>query len=103
MWAVVEINKKQYKVSKGDVIPVDRLKVTGKIDFERVLLLCDGDNVEVGRPYLDGVSVKAEVLEEKKGEKKIVYKVKRRKKYRRKKGHRQIFTLLKIFSIVKKK
>ncbi|UCD14937.1 MAG: 50S ribosomal protein L21 [Candidatus Omnitrophota bacterium] len=100
MWTVVEIGKKQYIAKKGDVLEVERLKNKGKIVFDKVLLLADGKNVSVGTPYLDKVKVKAEVKEEKKGKKVRVFKFKRRKKYQKEQGHRQIKTLLKISDIV---
>jgi large subunit ribosomal protein L21 len=100
MWAVVEINKKQYLVEKGKVYLVERLKEEKKeIIFENVLLYVDNNKVKIGNPYLKDVKVKAEILGEEKGEKIIVYKFKRRKKYRKKQGHRQIYTRLKITEI----
>ncbi|MFH1767611.1 MAG: 50S ribosomal protein L21 [Candidatus Omnitrophota bacterium] len=103
MWAVVEIKNKQYKVKKGDIISVERLKEEGKVIFDKVLLVSGDKKVEIGTPYIADFKVNAEVIEEKKSEKIIVYKDKRRKKYRRKRGHRQILTLLKISDIVKSK
>ena len=103
MWAVVEIGKKQYKVKKGDLIRVERLKQEGKVVFDKVLLFCKDEKIEIGTPYLDNVKVESEVLKEEKAKKIIVYKDKRRKKYRRTQGHRQIQTLLKISDIIKSK
>lgn len=100
MWAVVEIGKKQYKVQKGDKLSVERLKAEGDITFDDVLLLCKNKKVEVGAPYVKGAKVKAVIIEEKKQDKIIVYKWKRRKKYRRTQGHRQIETYLKISDII---
>ena len=101
MLAVVEISKKQYLVEKGDNLEVQRLKgQKDKITFDKVLLLSDGKKVKIGTPYLEGARVEAQILEEKKGKKIIVYKFKRRKKYRRKQGHRQIYTAIKITRIV---
>ena len=100
MWAVVEIGKKQYLVKKGDTLEVERLKEKeGEIVFDKVLLLVDKKKVSVGQPYLKKAKVKAKIQGEKKGEKVIVYKYKRRKKYRKKQGHRQIHTYLKISGI----
>ena len=97
MWAVIELNKKQYFVSEGHTYPVDRLgKTKGEIALDKVLLFSDGKEVKIGRPYLSGIKVKAEILGEKKSDKTIVYKYKRRKKYRKIQGHRQIYTLIKI-------
>ena len=101
MLAVVEIGKKQYLVEKGDNLEVQRLKgQEGKIIFDKVLLLSDGKKVKIGTPYLEKAIVEAQILEEKKAKKIIVYKVKRRKKYRRTQGHRQIYTAIKITRIV---
>ncbi len=100
MWAVVEISKKQYLVNKGDLLEVERLKEKeNKVQFDKVLLLADKKTVKIGNPYVKGAVVKADVQEEKKGKKVVIYKYKRRKKYRRKQGHRQIHTPLKITSI----
>lgn len=101
MWAVVEIGKKQYIAQKNCILEVERLKhEPGKVVFDKVLLWVDGKKVEVGRPYLDKVKVEAEIKAEKKGPKVTVYKFKRRKKYRKKQGHRQIHTILKISDII---
>ena len=101
MLAVVEIGKKQYLVEKGDSLEVQRLKEKeGKIVFDKVLLLADDKTTKIGTPYLEKAKVEAKIEEEKKGKKIIVYKSKRRKKYRRKQGHRQIYTILKITRII---
>jgi len=100
MFAVVEINKKQYLVEKGDTLEVQRIKdQKDKAAFDKVLLLADGKKVKIGTPYLDKAKVEAQIMEEKKGKKVIVYKYKRRKKYRIKRGHRQIYTAIKITRI----
>lgn len=100
MLAVVEINKKQYLVEKGDTLEVQRIKdKKEKRVFDKVLLLADGKKIKIGTPYLDKVKVEAQIMEEKKGKKVIVYKYKRRKKYRIKRGHRQIYTAIKITRI----
>ncbi|MCP4652393.1 MAG: 50S ribosomal protein L21 [Candidatus Omnitrophica bacterium] len=100
MWAVVEISKKQYIVKKGDLIEVERLKEKeGDVVFDKVLLLVDKKKVHIGAPYIEGAAIKASLQGEKKTKKVIVYKVKRRKKYRVKQGHRQIKAILKISSI----
>lgn len=101
MWAVVEIGTKQYKVRKGDTIEVERLNTQeSTISIDKVLLYVDDNNIEIGTPYIGTRKVTAQVLGEEKGKKIIVYKFKRRKKYRRKYGHRQIYTRLKIVDIV---
>jgi len=100
MFAVVEINKKQYLVEKGDTLEVQRIKdKKDKAVFDKVLLLADGKKVKIGTPYVDKAKVEAQIMEEKKGKKVIVYKYKRRKKYRVKRGHRQIYTAIKITRI----
>lgn len=101
MFAVVEINKKQYLVEKGEILKVQRIKdQKEKAVFDKVLLLADGKKVKIGTPYLDKTKVEAQIIEEKKGKKIIVFKYKRRKKYRIKRGHRQIYTAIKITRIV---
>ncbi len=101
MLAVVEIGKKQFLVKKGDCLKAPRLKEKeGKIALDKVLLLADDKKVSIGRPYLEKAKVEAEIQGEKKAKKVIVYKYKRRKKYRKKQGHRQIHTILKITRIV---
>lgn len=103
MWAIVEISKKQYIVSEGETIAVERLKGDGPFVFDSVLLYGSNGTVRIGKPYLKDVQVKADLVEEKKAPKVVVYKVKRRKKYRRTRGHRQIHTYLKISKITSKK
>ena len=101
MLAVVEIGKKQYLVKKGDCLEVQRLKEKeGKVTLDKVLLLADDKKTKIGTPYLDKAKVEAEVEGEKKAKKITVYKYKRRKKYRKKQGHRQIHTILKITRII---
>ena len=101
MLAVVEIGKKQYFVKKGDTLEVQKIKEQeGKITLEKVLLLADEKKVKIGAPYLEKARVEAQIEGEKKAKKVIVYKYKRRKKYRKKQGHRQSYTILKITRIV---
>ena len=101
MWAVVKIGAHQYKVKEGDVVDVQRLEKTssGKLTLGQAMLYADAKTVEVGRPYLKDVKLEAQILGEKKAEKIIVYKYKRRKGYKRTRGHRQILTSLKILKI----
>lgn len=103
MWVVVEIGKKQYLAKKGDLLKVQRLKAEGEIVLDKVLLLVDEQEVSVGAPYLSNVKVKAEIIGEKKGDKVRVYKFRRRKKYQKEQGHRQIYTHLKISDITASK
>ncbi len=101
MFAIVETGSKQYRVAPGDVIQVEKLPVEegAQVELNRVLCLAQDQDVRVGTPYLEGVKVKAQVLRHGKGRKIIVMKYKKRKNYRRKKGHRQLFTELKITEI----
>lgn len=94
MFAVIKTGGKQYKVASGDVIAVEKLSadVGSVVDFDQVLLLGD----KVGAPVVEGASVAAEVVEQFRDKKIIVFKKKRRKNYRRKNGHRQDLTLVKI-------
>jgi len=101
MWAVVEILKKQYIVKKGDRVEVERLKAKeGEVTFDNVLLAVSGDDIKVGTPYVAKAAVTAQVQGEEKDDKVIIGKFSRRKKYRRRQGHRQIHTILKITDIV---
>jgi large subunit ribosomal protein L21 len=94
MYAVIETGGKQYRVNQGDVIKVEKLTVGvgQKVDFDRVLLVGDGSDVKVGNPLVDGASVSGTVVEQDRHKKIIVFKMKRRKGYRRKQGHRQDYT-----------
>lgn len=101
MFAVIKTGGKQYRVKEGDILSVEKLEAEkGQVvHFDQVLLLEDGQQVQVGTPYLDKARVAAEVLEDYKDEKVIVFKKKRRKGYRRKKGHRQLLTRVRISGI----
>lgn len=101
MYAVIKTGGKQYKVQKDDVIRVEKLDAeAGKsITLDQVLMLNDGKKSTIGAPVVAGAKVTAEVLEQTRGEKVIVFKKKRRQNYRRKKGHRQDLTVLKIKDI----
>ncbi len=103
MFAVVKTGGKQYKVSEGDVIQVEKLagEVGTAITLDQVLMVGEDDDVQVGSPLLDGNQVTAEITEQLKDKKIIVFKKKRRKNYRRKNGHRQLVTRLKITKISK--
>lgn len=101
MYAVVETGGKQYRVQEGDLISVERMACAegDEVVFDKVLLYGSGKTVKIGAPYVKGASVKAEVVENGKGDKIIVFKYKAKKNYRKKQGHRQPFTLLKVSSI----
>ncbi|MCP4135692.1 MAG: 50S ribosomal protein L21 [bacterium] len=97
MYAIVEISGKQYKVEKDNIIDVDKLKnVSEEITIDKVLLYANGDEVQVGDPYLNNVKVSAKVLGDIKGDKVRGIKFKKRKNYTRTLGHRQQYTQLKI-------
>ena len=101
MFAVLRTGGKQYKVQKDDVIKVEKLDAeAGKtIDLNEVLFLSDGKKATIGAPLVKGASVKAEVLEQRKDKKIVIFKKKRRQNYRRTKGHRQQVTILRIKDI----
>ncbi|MCX7025644.1 MAG: 50S ribosomal protein L21 [Spirochaetes bacterium] len=101
MYAVVEVQGKQYRAEKGATIRVDRIEGDkgAKVDFDSVLLL-SGDAVKVGSPYVEGASVKTVIADQTKGDKIIVFKYKAKKDYRRKHGHREKYTLLMVEEIV---
>ena len=102
MFAIIKTGGKQYKIKENDTIFVEKLKNKkgDKIDIKDVLLLSnDEKNIKIGTPFLKGITIKAEVLEQKKNKKVIVFKKKRRKNYKRKNGHRQEITVLKILKI----
>jgi large subunit ribosomal protein L21 len=102
MYAVLKTGGKQYKVAANDVIIVEKLvaEAGSTIDLDEVLMIGDGESAKVGTPMLDGAKVTAEVLEQKRGKKVIVFKKKRRKNYRRTRGHRQELTVLRITDIL---
>ncbi len=102
MHAIVRVAGVQARVEPGDTIRLPKLSVDAgtSTTFEEVLLLSDGENVTVGTPTVEGAQVTAEVLKHDRGEKLIVFKKKRRKRYRRTNGHRQDYTEVKITDIV---
>ncbi len=100
-YAVIETGGKQYSVSEGDLIKVEKLdaEAGNVVDLDKVLLI-GGDETKVGAPYIDGAKVTAEVVKNGKAKKIIVFKYKAKKNYRKKQGHRQPYTELKITSIL---
>jgi len=102
MYAVIKTGGKQYRVSEGDIVRVERLgeDVGSEVYFEDVQLLSDDDDVQIGTPFVEGAQVKATVVDNGKRRKVIAFKKKRRKGYRRKIGHRQPYTALRIDEIV---
>jgi large subunit ribosomal protein L21 len=100
MYAVVEVNGKQYRAEKGAVLKVDRFDAEkgSAVSLEKVLLV-SGEGVKVGTPYVAGAAVRTIVQDEVKGDKVVVFKYKPKKDYRRTQGHRQRYTLLKVEDI----
>ncbi len=100
MYAVIETGGKQYRVQEGDVITVEKLNVEAgeTVTFDKVLLMNDGKEVKVGTPYLSE-AVTGSVVENGKGKKVIIFKYKAKKDYRKKQGHRQPYTMVKIESL----
>jgi large subunit ribosomal protein L21 len=98
MYAVLETGSKQYRVNVGETLEVERLPVAAgqETTFDRVLLVNQDGKVTVGTPTVPGATVVADVVEHKRGEKLVVWKLKRRKGYRRKAGHRQELTSVRI-------
>jgi large subunit ribosomal protein L21 len=101
MYAVVATGGKQYKVREGDVFRVEKLpgEVGDPVTFEKVLLVSDGENLTIGTPLVSDMAVQGRIVEQAKAKKIIVFKFKRRKRYRRKQGHRQEFTAVHVDSI----
>ena len=100
MYAIIVTGGKQYKVEVGSEIMVEKLdnEVGDKVSFD-ILMIADGSDIEIGKPVLSGVSAKGEVLEHGKGKKVVVFKYKPKKDYRKKQGHRQPYTKVRILSI----
>ena len=98
MYAVIETGGKQYRVAEGDTLYVEKLDgdVGDTVSFDRVLLVADGENVNIGRPVVSGAEVTGEIVGHGRDKKVIVFKFKRRKDYRRRNGHRQAFTAVRI-------
>lgn len=102
MYAVIETCGKQYRVEQGMHLEhehIDGLETNDEVVFDRVLLVVNEDDVRVGTPSLEGVTVKGRVLGEERGDKVIVYKYKRKKGYRKKQGHRQLIMRTEITEI----
>lgn len=102
MYAIIESGGKQYRVEQGDIIHVELLKsaANNKVEFKNVLFVHDGNKAKIGAPYVSKSSVVGELLDETRGPKVIAFKYKRRKQYRRKVGHRQNYSQVKITEIV---
>lgn len=101
MYAIIETGGKQYRVSEGDTIDIEKIDNKKSVTFNHVLMLSDGDKIEYGTPFISKAKVSADVIDTAKKKKILVFKQKTRKGYRRLKGHRQLQTTVKIKSIQK--
>lgn len=101
MYAIIETGSKQYRVEEGDVIDVELLDIeeNGKVELKNVLFLNKDTSVKIGAPYVKGSMVVGELVGEVRGPKVVAYKYKKRKGYRRKVGHRQNYSRIKITAI----
>jgi large subunit ribosomal protein L21 len=101
MYAVIKAGGKQYRVAEGDLVQIEKIEgEVGKlVELDEIVLLVNDDRVEIGRPHLQDSKVIGEIIEHGKGKKIVVFKSKRRKGYRKKQGHRQQHTVLKIKEI----
>ena len=102
MYAVIETGGKQYRVQEGDVLFVEKLDANegDTISFDKVLLMSKDGDIVAGKPYVENVKVEANVLQQGKAKKIIVFKYKAKKNYKKKQGHRQPFTKIKVEKIV---
>ncbi len=101
MYAVIQTGGKQYRVSKGDILRVEKIdsEEGSSIKLDKVLMVADGDDIKVGTPYVDGGKVTAKVQEHGRGKKVKIIKFKRRKHHLKRQGHRQWYTELEIIGI----
>ena len=101
MFAIVQTGGKQYKVSKGDQIAIEKLDTEAgkKVDFKEVLLTSDGKDTKIGKPFVEGAVVSAKVVDQIKDKKITVFKMKPKKRYQVKQGHRQQLTVVEITAI----
>ena len=101
MYAIIESCGKQYKVAEGDVVFFEKLDAEEgkKVTFDNVVLVSNDDKIQIGNPYVKGVKVEGKVISHGKAKKIIVFKMKAKKNYRRKQGHRQPYTKVEITSI----
>jgi large subunit ribosomal protein L21 len=101
MYAVVHTGGKQYKVQKGETLRIEKIPgdVGSAVTFDKVLMVADGEEIRVGQPVLENAKVQASIVEQDKAKKVLVFKYKRRKRYRRKQGHRQPYTAIRIDGI----
>lgn len=101
MYAIIETGGKQYKVAEGDVVFIEKLDVNegDTVTFDKVLMAGEGADVKVGTPVVEGATVTAKVLKNGKAKKVLVFKMKRKKNERKKRGHRQPFTKVEITAV----
>lgn len=101
MYAIIATGGKQYKVTKGEVLQIEKLDdaVGSGVEFDKVLMIGDGEKTEIGAPYIVGAKVIGEISDHGRGEKIHIIKFRRRKHYMRHQGHRQYFTAVKITDI----
>jgi large subunit ribosomal protein L21 len=101
MYAVVKTGGKEYRISPGDLIRVEKLegKVGDQVTMKDILMVSHEDQVQVGNPLLGNAVVTGEIVQQVKGKKVLIYKMKRRKNYRRTKGHRQTYTYIRVNDI----
>ena len=101
MYAIIETGGKQYRVQEGDVITVEKLNVEAgkKVEFDKVLVMNNGADLQIGAPYVDGAKVFGNVVENGKAKKVIIFKYKAKKDERKKQGHRQPYTMVEITGI----
>ena len=101
MYAVIESGGKQHRVEPGEVLRLEKLDFTEgeTVNFDKVMMIGEGGNIQIGTPFVDGGAVTAEVVSHGRGDKITIIKMRRRKHYRRQAGHRQYFTEVKIKEI----
>jgi large subunit ribosomal protein L21 len=102
VYAIIQTGGKQYRVAPGDVLRVERLEGArgDEVALDQVLLIADDQDLHLGQPLVANARVKAEILRQGKAKKILIFKKKRRKNYRRKQGHRQLFTALQVKEII---
>lgn len=103
MYAVIQTGGKQYRVTPGELVKVEKLpgKKGDQVTFEKVLLTSDGETINIGNPFLSDIKVQGRIARQGRDRKILVFKYKRRKDYRKRIGHRQSFTLVKVDEIAK--
>jgi large subunit ribosomal protein L21 len=101
MYAVIESGGKQHRVEPGEVLRLEKLDASEgeTVNFDKVMMIGEGENIQIGTPFVDGGAVTAEVVSHGRGDKITIIKMRRRKHYRRQAGHRQFFTEVKIKEI----